>query len=290
MLLQDAIPLYERTARARGRRQRGIARYVQDVRWFIDHTGNRPIADITALDVESYLEELAARCAIKTVKGALSSLRSLFIWAQRRGYRSDDPTLGIPSPKEPDSIPRALDERELRDVLTAINAVPAGLTLNRRWHWERNARFIYLMLYAGLRMSEAVDLRWHDVDFRANTLLVRDGKGGRVRVLPLHPRLHSILSAAVSDHADDAVVGTRRGTPAARDHDHIFRQWLPRLGIVGVHAHRLRHTFATELLRKGVDVRRIQVLMGHQDISTTMRYLRVDPSWLQESVNQLPTW
>ena len=290
MLLQEAIPLYERTARMRGRRQRGIDRYVQDIHWFIRYAGDREIASITTADIENYLEALADRCAIKTVKSALSSLRSLFIWSIRKGHRADDPTLDIPFPKEPDGIPRALSEHELTDLLTAINAVPAGLTLTRRWHWKRNARVICLMLYAGLRMQEAVDLRWHDLDIAANTLLVRDGKGGRSRTLPLHPRLRAILSAATSDCAADAVVGTRRGTPAARDHDRIFRVWLPRRGIVGIHAHRLRHTFATQLLRSGVDIRRIQILMGHQDISTTMRYLGVDPSWLQESINQLPDW
>lgn len=290
MLLEEAIPLYIRTAKSRGRQQRGIDRYVQDIRWFIQDAGNREIDSITSIDIEEYLETLSDRCKVKTVKSALSSLRSFFNWAMRRGHRTDDPTLGIPSPKEPDCIPSALDESELSKLLQAINTIPAGLTLTRRWHWTRNARLVYLMLYAGLRMQEVVDLRWRDVDFKANTLLVRNGKGGRCRALPLHPRLRAILHAAASDCADDAVVGIRSGAPTSRDHDRIFREWLPRLGVTGIHAHRLRHTFATELLRNKVDIRSIQVLMGHKDISTTMRYLRVDPSWMQESVNLLPEW
>jgi integrase len=171
--------------------------------------------------------------------------------------------------------------------------IPDNLPYHQLWHWKRNRRAIYLMLYTGLRLSEAAVLLWEDVDLHAEVLTVEEGKGGKARLLPIHPALWAKLDQVPrwAREPAGAVAGKQDGerlNPKALAH--IFEVWLPKRGIKGVHAHRLRHTFATEMLKVGVPLPDIQEAMGHTDISTTRIYLRVDFSRLRGAVERLPTW
>jgi integrase len=147
------------------------------------------------------------------------------------------------------------------------------------------------MLYAGLGISEAAALRWQDVDLEAGTLWVRDGKCGKDRSLPLHAVLLDEL-ALVPVHerqSDHAVVGNRDGSfRTGKGLDHLFRRWLPRLGI-SISAHRLRHSFATELLRHKADLLVIRDLLGHESLETTQIYLTADTAQKQAAVDLLPS-
>jgi len=163
---------------------------------------------------------------------------------------------------------------------------PPFLTLKQRWYHRRNRRAVLLMLYAGLRMGEVIALRWQDVDLE-HALLVRDGKSGRSRSLPLHPVLLAELRMA-SGQPKSAVAGTMKGTPLVREIDHLFRRWLRKQGIE-ISAHQRRHSFATELMRQGVNLRAIQELLGHKQLETTQRYLMVEVEHLRSAVEQLPT-
>ncbi len=148
------------------------------------------------------------------------------------------------------------------------------------------------MLYAGLRLAEAAALLWRDVDLHAGLLVVQEGKGGKARVLPLHPTLQAELhQAAGRAEPGAAVAGKRDGTPLEpKALAHIFDRWLPVQGVKGISAHRLRHTFATEMLKAGVALPDIQEALGHADISTTRIYLRVDIARVRVAVGRLPAW
>lgn len=160
-----------------------------------------------------------------------------------------------------------------------------------RWRRERDVRTILLMLYAGLRLSEAANLRWRNVDLGRGMIRVVDGaKGGRSRAVAAHERLMAAFQRVPGEErrADYAVVGRPDGAPMKpKALAHLFERWLA--DTIRISAHQLRHSFATQMLWHGADIRHIQELLGHASLDTTRRYLRLDTDRLRESVDRIPS-
>lgn len=292
MKLRDLLDTYVLHLRAIGHRERSIDRYIRDVRRFVASLPEDATPDdLTAATIRAHQRERAAELATATVVGLLTAVRSFCRFLLEEELLSHDPTSGIRYPRRRAALPAALAPAELTALLEAITE-PEELTERERWYWRRNRRAIFLMLYAGLRLGEVAALCWRDVDFTAGTIRVIDGKGGKQRVLAIHPRLRAeIYPASVGAPPQWAVAGKMGGEnlgPKALAH--LFEVWLPRRGIPDVHAHRLRHTFATELMNAGAALPEIQAAMGHEDISTTQVYLMVDMSRVRAAIDRLPTW
>jgi integrase/recombinase XerD len=171
--------------------------------------------------------------------------------------------------------------------------VPDGLDEGKRWIWLRNRCFIFLMLFGGLRISEAAAILWKYVDLETETLAIVDGKGGKDRVIPLHSVLLGELRIAAAERGakpSQAIAGKRDGAPLiSKSAGHIFELWLPRETGLRFGSHRLRHSFATELLRNGADLREIQQLLGHKDPAPTAIYTLVVVEHLRPAVAKLPS-
>jgi site-specific recombinase XerD len=287
-ILKSYVAAYRTHLVARGHRPRGVDRYIDQIRAFIRYLGpDATMADVHTESITNYQEHLARRCMSGTVGNALTSIRSFCRWAIQAGLRSDDPTLSIQWPKLSKPAPRALSQRELHQLFKALK-MPDDIDAGKQFTWGRNRRAIMLMLFAGLRISEAAALRWRDVDIEGRYLVVRDGKGGKDRSVPLHPILLAELSNAPSHRPHWAVAGKTDGSGmAVKSMAHIFERWLPGLGLA-ISAHQLRHSFATELLRTRADIREIQELLGHESLETTQRYLALDPERLRAAVELLP--
>jgi integrase/recombinase XerD len=186
----------------------------------------------------------------------------------------------MPSPKK---LPTFLTD----DELDALLAQP-----NRRCHTGlRNACIMYLMGYAGLREAEALSLKLRDINWRTGQTFVRDGKGGKDRVVYLKPDLLSLLekwrdSRPVQSHL---LFTTLEGEPInARYIRAMVKREAKQAGIEkDVHPHMLRHTFATKLYRQTKDIRLVQKALGHSDLSTTMIYTHVIDDDLDEAMRNL---
>jgi site-specific recombinase XerD len=282
--LTDAIVEWGRSLKADNKSRNSQARYGRIAEQFAAWVGVRHINEVTPRHIRQYKAHLAdTDHAPATIKLSLSALRSFFNWAVVEGYIDTDPTTGIKSPAASEPVPEALSNEEVSAVLRAIADPPR----THRHTWQRNRRAVLLMLYAGLRLGEVAALRWRDVDLARGVLLVRHAKGDKHRAIPIHPELVMELSAARHRNPDAAVVDDGMGN-AVSDGTvaHIFDRWLRTRG-ASCHAHQLRHTFATRLLEAGVNLREIQELLGHEDIRTTQRYLRVSGERLRASVERL---
>lgn len=287
--LEDLVPRWRIGLIALGHRPRGVRRYVDQVKEFVRFLGpGATLGQVTTRNITSYQERKAERCAPETLGNALSAIRSFCRWCVTTDLRDDDPTLSIHWPKRRKPAPRALKQRELRALLAALEE-PPGLNRRAQFICRRNRRAIYLMLFAGLRISEAAALRWRDVDLDAAVLMVREGKGGKDRVVPLHAKLLAELRVAASESRPlRAVAGNANGAPlTSKSMAHLFERWLPKLGL-RITAHQLRHSFASELLRGGASLRDIQELLGHASLATTQRYLMISAEQLREAVDKLP--
>lgn len=283
---------YCRARRADGYRQSGVRRYRDHIRYFADWCKDRPIEQIDRDLIQAYKESLSERgCALETTGNALTVLSSYFAWALGAGHIVSNPVSGVKRPIRGRKKPRPLTSTELSDLLRALED-REEYSEREQEQLKRNRLVILLMYYAGLRISEVAKLRCGDIDLFARVLVVRDGKGGKDREIPLHPQLSKELRDRLAGkRKSDAVISKGQGLPlTTKSLGHIFDRWLPAEPRgVKICAHRLRHTFATMLRRNRVDLREIQELLGHENLETTAIYTFVDDGDRAAAVARIPS-
>ncbi|MFZ9834600.1 MAG: tyrosine recombinase [Holophagaceae bacterium] len=240
------------------------------------HEGNWESWDVSVRQIRGFVASLAQMGLDPTSQSRiLSTTRTFFHWMWDQGYISRNPTTGIRNPKESKKLPHFLSEKDVHTLLDA--QVPINF---------QEARTLCLVetLYAtGLRVSELASLNLQDIHKRDQVLLVV-GKGGKERMVPFHNQALRSLTIYLSFRAD--ILKKAKGGPnnavfvntkGSRLSTTSIRNLLSRLiiskGVENkISPHGLRHSFATHLLNKGMDLRIIQELLGHASLSTTQRY------------------
>jgi integrase/recombinase XerD len=237
-------------------------------------------------DIEAYLVSLdAAGLAKSTRARRLSAIRQLYAFAYSERLRADNPALQIAGPGQSKSLPKTLSEEEVDRLLRA--ARDTGRGVHDRC---RNTCLIELLYATGMRVSELVSLPLSAARGDPEMLLVR-GKGGKERMVPLSPPARELLAewlARLDAQAErDRGQGRALGFPvpvagqAGASHAARFYLLIKEIAVAAgvspakVTPHTLRHAFATHLLANGADLRTIQTLLGHADVSTTEIYTHV---------------
>lgn len=280
------------TAGMAGRKlsDRTIDTYARAVRAFARWLGpESSVADIQPHRLLAYQADIRRR-APATIRKNLSAIRCYCRWLIRAGLRLDDPTMDMEWPKRTAPLPRKLSSSEVTRLQDELDRPLPLLDGRARRSRSRDRRAIVLMLFAGLRLDEVVNLRWVDVDLGHGELIVRQGKGSKKRVLPVHARIRDSLDAVPEDERHGYVVGSKgnykiSGKTIAK----MFEAggWVREAGLE-ISAHMLRHTFAVSLLRAGADLRSIQTLLGHESLATTQIYLALDLTDKQKAIDLLP--
>jgi len=238
------------------------------------------IAGADEARINAYLAHLHARPAgIKSAsqRRLMATLRRCYRWLLDQGRLQVDPLLNIDKPPTISRFPKTLSEKQVEDLLGAPDlATPLGL----------RDRAMFELLYAtGLRVSELVGVRLFEVSLNDNVVRVM-GKGSKERLVPLGQVaaewLQRYLAAArgelLKQHVSDAVFVTARGGAMTRQMFwNLAKKYALQAGIPPqrISPHVLRHAFATHLLNHGADLRVVQLLLGHADISTTQVYTHV---------------
>jgi site-specific recombinase XerD len=229
-----------------------------------------------------YLAHLDSRgYARRTISRKVSVMRRYFDWARRVGLVGNDPTAGLSAPRGEAKLPHILRSSEL-DAL--VDGRSAGDDPARD---QRDRAIVEVLYGSGLRVSELCGLTMDSVDLAGSAVTVW-GKGSKQRRVPLSvPAVDALRDwldrgRAQYERADsppDAMFLNQRGRALApRD----VRRILDRRSLTPTHPHALRHTFATHLLDGGADLRAVQELLGHEDLSTTQIYTRVSRERLRE--------
>ena len=239
---------------------------------------------VDRLVLRRYLAFLATRrYARRTVARKASSLRRYFAWAARTGRLPADPAAGLSAPSGGGRLPRVLRADELTHLLdeppAAIDADPPAVRL-------RDDAVLELLYGSGLRVAELCGLRPGDLDLERRLVTVW-GKGSKQRQVPVsRPAAEAVAGwldvgrAALADERTppDALFVNRLGRRLGpRD----VRRILDRRAVAPTHPHALRHTYATHLLDGGADLRAVQELLGHADLSTTQHYTHVSKERLR---------
>ena len=244
---------------------------------WLDHERHTTLLAAAHSDLLAYLaHRVAARTKATTTGRLLSSLKRFYRFALRQGKISADPSINIDAPKLPRGLPKSLTEEDVEKLLAAPN-VEAALGLRDRTMLET--------LYAsGLRVSELVTLRISQVSQDMGVVRIM-GKGAKERLVPLGEEalawirryLKESRPQILARRVADAMFVTNRGGAMTRQAFwHLLRRHAARAGLTkSISPHTLRHAFATHLLNHGADLRVVQLLLGHSDISTTQIYTHV---------------
>ncbi|TNE87800.1 MAG: site-specific tyrosine recombinase XerD [Deltaproteobacteria bacterium] len=257
-----------------------VEAYIRDCRRFVAWLESQRVKTLVGVEPETvsrYLVHLEEEgLGARTRARARSSVRQLFRFIVEEGGREDDPTSLVDSPRFTSPLPRVLSATQVEALLEAPDrSEPLGL---------RDAAMIEILYASGLRVSELVTVPLQSFDLRTGIAIIR-GKGDKERLVPVGDRALTLLREYMRDARPlldprgraRAMFVSQRGTAMTRQN---FWQRLKRhaqtAGIKGkVSPHVLRHSFATHLLEHGADLRALQAMLGHADISTTQIYTHV---------------
>ncbi len=264
--------------------------YRRDLEDFASFTATlgRAAHDAQTADIAGYMRDLAKRgFAASSQARRLSALRQFFKFLYGEGIRKDDPSSTIAAPKGRQSLPGVLTEAEVDRLIESarFNASIEGESAARRLRAARLYTMLEVLYATGLRVSELVALPLRAANSGARMLMVR-GKGGRERMVPLSERAHEAMTQYTGlRRAESAYADSPWLFPSFGESGHFSRQAFARdlkalardVGIppASVSPHVLRHAFASHLLQNGADLRIVQQLLGHADISTTQIYTHV---------------
>ncbi|HUG98618.1 MAG TPA: site-specific tyrosine recombinase XerD [Gammaproteobacteria bacterium] len=244
----------------------------------------RPITEAARGDVLSFIaERVEGGARPRSSARQLSSFRRFFRWLLRERGTGEDPTARISMPKIGRPLPKSLSEDEVESLLDAPDTTEAL--------GHRDRTMLEVLYATGLRVTELVSLRLAQVNLNQGVVRVT-GKGGRERLIPLGEESLEWLQLFIAGPREEIllekqteyVFPTRRGDRMTRQAFwHIIKRYTERAGISqALSPHTLRHAFATHLLNHGADLRVVQMLLGHSDLSTTQIYTHVARERLRE--------
>ncbi len=257
-----------------------VSAYAGDLRdladFLVREKGRSSWSHVDRRDVDDYLAACASRTAPRTRARRLASIRSFFRFLEERSLVPSSPAVSVAFPKLPRSLPKTLSARHVEALLNAPTlSTPLGL---------RDKAILEVLYATGIRVAELTELTFHQVNFKAGFLIVR-GKGDKERLVPMGQWAVEALRAYVERGRPLLVKGRDTGRVFLNHHGRplsrqgvwkMIKTYGRRIGIPEmVSPHVLRHSFATHLLQNGADLRSLQMMLGHADISTTQIYTYV---------------
>lgn len=238
---------------------------------------NTTLTQASEHHVHAWFADNHAQTQASTANRRLATLRRFYRWARRHGLLTADPCLNLKAARQPQRFPHTLSENQVADLLLAPD-ISTALGLRDRAMLET--------LYAtGLRVSELINLGLLETSLTQGVIHVSQGKGGKDRLVPMGAEAQHWIETYMKNsrgmllgsRVSDALFVTARGGPMTRQSFWlIIKKYAQQAGITTpLSPHVLRHAFATHLLNHGADLRVVQMLLGHADISTTQIYTHV---------------
>ena len=259
-----------------GLAEASVASYRRDLQ-LAERLCAKPLSDFSAADVQAVLAQLLdLQRKASSLARMRVSLRRFFAWMVEERLRADDPTVLLEAVRHEKPLPRGLSEAEVERLLAAPDlATPAGL---------RDAAMLELLYACGLRVSELVGLPLSAAFLQEAVLRVR-GKGDKVRLVPMGEQAAKMVERYCREArplllegrvSDVLFIAARGGAMNRRTFWKLIHDYAIAVGIrTAVSPHTLRHAFATHLVNHGADLRVVQMLLGHSNLSTTQIYTHV---------------
>ena len=228
--------------------------------------------EITASDIEKFKIERLKKVSPSTVNRQLGVLRGMFNKAIAWGKLEKSPMRTVDFLKEPKGRLRFLEREEIPRLLSNST--------------KKLRPIVTVAIFTGMRRGEIFRLKWHDIDFRRNIITLLDTKNGDKREVPMNEQVKTALIRVPKNPESPYVFCNEEGQPL---HDVRKSFWtaLRKSGIKDFRFHDLRHTFASQLVMSGIDLNTVRELLGHKDMTMTLRYSHLSPSHKQRAVDIL---
>lgn len=240
------------------------------------------LLSLTRQDLREWLIDLGGqKLAENSKRRLISAVRGFYKFLMFDGHVTANPAEDLVSPQKGVYLPRFLNQTEIEQLLaTPDTSTETGL---------RDRALLELMYACGLRVSEAANVRIHDIDLDAG-ILTTTGKGSKTRRIPVGSsavewvKSYQALRQKKENIEIDRLFVTSAGRPIDRQYIHkLIAEYAAKCGLEGVSPHTLRHSFATHLVQNNADIRSVQQMLGHADISTTQIYTHITSAQLKRN-------
>ena len=261
--------------------------YKRDINQYLMYLGDldiKNLSDVKSTHIRDYIRVLSDGCmAPASISRIISSIRTYYRFLSSENILDENPVLLINNPKLPKKLPDVLSEKEISLIINAIQ--------ESSQFYQRDKAIIELLYSCGIRVTELCNLEMSNLFIDEDLIRVM-GKGNKERLLPLGVRSKKYLddyikhsrNSHIKKSGSSFVFVSRNGNQLTRAMINIIlNKWTQVSGLKkSVSPHKLRHSFATHLLEGGADLRFVQALLGHSDISTTQIYTHIDKHYLKE--------
>ena len=261
--------------------------YKRDINQYLMYLGDldiKNLSDVKSTHIRDYIIILSDRgMAPASISRIISSIRTYYRFLSSENILDENPVLLINNPKLPKKLPDVLTEKEISLIINAIQ--------ESSQFYQRDKAIIELLYSSGIRVTELCNLEMSNLFIDEDLIRVM-GKGNKERLLPLGIRSKKYIddyikhsrNSHIKKSGSSFVFVSRNGNQLTRAMINIIlNKWTQASGLKkSVYPHKLRHSFATHLLEGGADLRFVQALLGHSDISTTQIYTHIDKHYLKE--------
>ncbi len=276
----------------RGLSENSVLAYEQDLQKLVDYFNEaqvgHPIEDATYEDLEAFVyNQFSGKTAARSQARILSGIHSFYRFLLYHNYRDDDPSELIEMPRKELHLPSTLTLEEVNKLVEAVDLSKA--------EGHRNRAMMEMLYGSGLRVSELVNLKLSDM-YRQEQYMLIHGKGSKERLVPISPEADKWFDYWLEDRGHLTIESGQEDYAFLNCRGHqltrmmvftIIRRLAAAAGIKKtISPHTLRHSFATHLLQNGADLRIIQQLLGHENITTTEIYTHVDIHDLRKAILQ----
>jgi integrase len=243
------------------------------VRRWVRDLGNKPLGEITRVELESWQLEMRLKCKPSTVNREMCRLRHMLNKAVEWGLLEKSPMQGLKFLRENNARQRYLSVDECRRLIDGCIA--------------RHLKAVVIVaIRTGMRMGEILGLRYQDLDFLTGFILIPDSKNGEPRHVPMDSTLAPLLKSYPRRPGSDLVFSNPTGG-RYKEVRQGFKMARERTGLSDLHFHDLRHTFASHWMMNGGDLFLLQRILGHKSIAMTQRYAHLSPAYTRAAVSRI---
>lgn len=274
---QDILMQFASCLLISGKSKKSIKQYIRTMQRLLEYK-NQHLDVFTATDIKAYLaSEMIRGVSNRTISNTRNYISAFFKWASEENIIPTNPCLSVKAVKYRREIEPAFTDVQIDKMRNYISS-------------KRDRAIFELLLSSGIRVNELCNLKTSDIDTKALKVFVHNGKGGKDRI--------TYMSRVAAHHIELYLNGRTDG-PLFKSYDNRDEKYQDKLSTDGVrtilsnigsavsidkcHPHRFRHTFATSLYNKGMDIHEIQLLMGHSNVSTTINYISTDDNKIGNS-------
>lgn len=266
-------------------------RELQRLLCFLQNNCIYSTSDIKLPDLRNYVQhsQESRNLSPGSVRMIVAILKSFFRYLHEEGKIDNNAARKLGAPKKNSNPPNAMEKHEIDRVLASIKFAPKRCRRN----YVRDKLIISTLYYAGLRRSELLKLNWDDLNLEKSYMIIRNSKGGKTRLVPIHPNLTELLDQYLDLRlplkCNALFIGEQGKRLTKASFTNLIRMFFKIAGLSKKKytAHSFRHSFATQLVEAGVDIFKVQKLLGHSSLESTRVYVNFSPKAIENAILKL---